>query len=79
MTDYNVDNYTIAELYRIIDKTTEDSLDDIREKIGEYKNKFDSESRPELSNFMTNILNAITLDRTTKNVDNENKQKKRKK
>tara|TARA_B000000557_G_scaffold264746_1_gene271442 strand:- start:687 stop:2372 length:1686 start_codon:yes stop_codon:yes gene_type:complete len=76
MTDYNVDNYTISELYRIIDKTTQDSLDDIREKIGEYKNKFDNESRPELSNFMTNILNAITLDRTTKNVDNENKQKK---
>ena len=36
MTDYNVKNYTIDELYRIIDKKKDESLDVIREQINKY-------------------------------------------
>ena len=76
--DYNIDNYSIEEMYKILELQENASVTEIQEKTNFYKNKFEKENRPELGVFMVNMRNAIILNKETGDIDEKREEKKEK-
>ena len=74
--DYNIENYSIEEMYKILELPETASIEDIQEKTSFYKEKFEKEERDELAVFMVNIRNALILNLETGDIDEKREQKK---
>ena len=77
--DYNIENYSIEEMYKILELPETASVEEIQKQTSFYKNKFEKEERPELGIFMVNMRNALILNKQTGDVDEKRQEKKEEK
>ena len=77
--DYNIENYSIEEMYKILELPETASVEEIQKQTSFYKNKFEKEERPELGIFMVNMRNALILNKQTGDVDEKREEKKEEK
>jgi len=74
--DYNIENYSIEEMYKILELPENASVKQIQERTNFYKNKFEKEQRPELGVFMVNMRNALILNKETGDIDEKREENK---